>query len=105
MPMASMVSTVSRRDSPLLTDELEAENVMTSADSRRAAVSKLSRVRVESSKNSDTTVLPRSAGTLGMARELTSTKLSVRARISSMPASPRSSIESRWRVIWASRPR
>src|SRR6202789_2391658 len=77
-PMASMVSTVSRSDSPLLTDDEDTEKLMTSADSRRAAVSKLSRVRVESSKNNDTTVLPRSAATLGMDRLLTSTKRSVR---------------------------
>ena len=96
--MASMVSTVSRSDSPLLTDELEAENVMTSADSRRAAVSKLNRVRVESSKKSDTTVLPRRAGTRGMARLLTSTKLSVSCITSSMPSAPRSSTDSKWRV-------
>ena len=76
---------------------------MTSADSRRAAVSKLSRVRVESSKNSDTTVLPRSAGTLGMARELTSTKLSVRRRTSSIPRRPRSAIDSRCRPSAAHR--
>ena len=77
---------------------------MTSADSRRAAVSKLSRVRVESSKNSDTTVLPRRAGTLGMARELTSTKLSVSRRTSSIPSAPRSATDSRWRVIAAGSP-
>ena len=42
------------------------EKVMVSAESRLAAVSKLSRVRVESSKKSETTVWPRSAGTFGM---------------------------------------
>ena len=66
MPMASIVSIVSRTDSPLFTDEDDTANDMVSAESRLAAVSKLSRVRVESSKNSDTTVRPRSAGTLGM---------------------------------------
>jgi hypothetical protein len=48
-PMASMVSTVSRSDSPLLTDEVDTEKLRVSADSRLAACSKLSRVRVESS--------------------------------------------------------
>ena len=38
-PMASMVSTVSRSDSPFLTDEVDTEKVMVSADSRLAAVS------------------------------------------------------------------
>ena len=66
---------------------------MVSAPSRLAAVSKLSRVRVESSKKSDTTVLPRRAGTFGMARALTSTKLSVRRSTSSMPSAPRSAID------------
>ena len=93
--MASMVSTVSRSDSPLLSDEVDTEKVMVSAESRLAAVSKLSRVRVESSKNSDTTVLPRRAGTLGMARSLTSTKVSVSRSTSSMPSGPRSAIDSR----------
>ena len=48
-PMASIVSTVSRTDSPFLTDEVPTLNVMVSADSRLAAVSNDSRVRVESS--------------------------------------------------------
>ena len=51
MPMASTVSTVSRSDSPFLTDEVAAEKDSTSAESRLAAVSKESRVRVDSSKN------------------------------------------------------
>jgi hypothetical protein len=42
-------------------------------------VSKLVRVRVESSKKMLTTVLPRSAGTFGIGRWLTSTMWSVRA--------------------------
>ena len=67
-PIASIVSTVSRRDSPLLSELDEPVNVMTSAESLLAAVSKDSRVRVESSKNVETTVLPLSAGTLGIGR-------------------------------------
>ena len=67
-PMASMVSTVSRRDSPLLSELDDPVNVMTSADSRLAAASNESRVRVESSKKAETMVLPRSAGTLGIGR-------------------------------------
>ena len=49
MPIASIVCTVSRRLSPFFTDELPTENAIVSADSRLAAVSKESRVRVESS--------------------------------------------------------
>ena len=63
--MAAIVSIVSRRLSPLLTLDDDTAKFIVSADSRLAAVSKLSRVRVESSKNTLHTVLPRSAGTLG----------------------------------------
>ena len=47
--MAQIVSTVSRTDSPLLTDEEAIEKFTVSAERRFAAVSKLTRVRVESS--------------------------------------------------------
>ena len=67
MPMASMVSTVSRSDSPFLSDDEAAAKDSTSADIRLAAVSKDSRVRVESSKNKVATVRPRRVGTLGLA--------------------------------------
>ncbi len=94
-PMASIVSTVSRRDSPLLRELDEPVKVITSAESRLAAVSKDSRVRVESSKNVDTTVLPRNAGTLGMDRWPTSTKVSASRMTSSMPSAPKSATLSR----------
>ena len=48
-PMASIVSTVSRSDSPLFTEDEPTLNDIVSADSRFAAVSNESRVRVESS--------------------------------------------------------
>jgi hypothetical protein len=48
-PMASMVSTVSRSDSPLRTDDELTEKLSVSADRRLAASSNDSRVRVESS--------------------------------------------------------
>ena len=48
-PMASMVSTVSRSDSPLFTDDDDTEKFRVSAESRLAACSNDSRVRVESS--------------------------------------------------------
>ena len=64
-PIAAMVSMVSRRLSPLLTLDDGRVKFIVSADSRLAAVSKLRRVRVESSKNRLHTVLPRSAGTFG----------------------------------------
>ena len=71
-PIAAMVSIVSRRLSPLLRLDCEAANVIVSADRRFAAVSKLRRVRVESSKKTLHTVLPRSAGTFGFGRRFTS---------------------------------
>ena len=99
MPMASIVSIVSRTDSPLFTDDDDTAKHIVSADSRLAAVSKLSRVRVESSKNSDTTVRPRSAGTLGMGRRPTSTKVSVRSSSSTIWSRSRSPTASRWRAV------
>ena len=66
-----------------------------SALSRLAAVSKLVRVRVESSKNRLTTFLPRSAGTFGMDRCEISTMWSVSSSSPWMSAAERSSIDSR----------
>jgi hypothetical protein len=60
--MASRVSAVSFRLSPLETLEPLAEKVITSAERRLAATSKLVRVRVESSKKRFTTVRPRRVG-------------------------------------------
>ena len=94
-PIAATVSIVSRRLSPLLTLEVPTLNVITSADSRLAAVSNDSRVRVESSKNRLHTVLPRSAGTFGFGRWLTSTMVSVRSSRRSTPSTPISAIERR----------
>ena len=96
-PMAATVSTVSRSDSPFLTDEEATAKESTSADSRLAAVSKENRVRVDSSANSVTTVRPRRAGTLGMGRRATSTKASDTRSTSSMPSAPRSAMDRRWR--------
>ncbi len=97
-PMASMVSTVSRSDSPFSSDDVEALKDMTSAERRLAAVSNERRVRVEGSKKSVATVFPRSAGTFGMGRSATSLKASARWRMSSMLSRLRSAIETRWRV-------
>ena len=49
MPIASIVWQVSRSDSPFLTDDDETVKFMVSADSRLAASSNDSRVRVDSS--------------------------------------------------------
>ena len=61
-PIASRVSAVSFRLSPLETLEPLALKLMTSAESRLAAASNEIRVRVESSKKRLTTVRPRSVG-------------------------------------------
>ena len=58
--MAFSVAAVSSRVSPLFTDEVETDMLMTSAPSRLPASSKLVRVRVESSKNRLISVCPRS---------------------------------------------
>ena len=65
---------VSRSDSPFFTLLEATANERTSALSRLAAVSKLSRVRVDSSKKSEATTRPFRAGTFLMVRRLTSTK-------------------------------
>jgi hypothetical protein len=49
--MAARLSMVSSSDSPLLVDEAWMFRLMTSADRRLAAISKVVRVRVEFSKN------------------------------------------------------
>ena len=79
-----MTSTVSRTLSPFDSDEDPAPKLIVSAERRRAAVSKESRVRVEFSKNNVATVRPLSAGTLGIGRRPISSKVSVRSRISSI---------------------
>ena len=87
-PIAAIVSIVSRRLSPLFTLDVLTLKSSMSADRRLAAVSKDSRVRVESSKNRLHTVLPRSAGTFGLGRWLISAIVSVsssRRRIAVRP--------------------
>jgi len=60
--IASMVITVSRRDSPLLVDEPLPVILIVSALIHLPAISKLLRVLVESSKNKLITVRPRRVG-------------------------------------------
>ena len=81
-----MVAMVSRRDSPFFTLLEATARERTSALSRFAAVSKLRRVRVDSSKKSEATTRPFSAGTFLMVRRLTSTKDSAMSRTSTIAA-------------------
>ena len=62
--IASIVITVSRRDSPLLAEDPLPVMLMVSADIHLPAISKLLRVRVESSKKRLMMVRPRSVGQL-----------------------------------------
>ena len=60
--------------SPLVCDETLIARLITSADSRLAAISNVVRVRVEGSKNRLNTALPRSSGTFFTSRCVTPTK-------------------------------
>lgn len=68
------------RDSPLVTEELEAEIFIASADNRLAAISNDVRVRVDGSKKKLIMVLPRRVGTFLMERVETSLKVSAVSR-------------------------
>jgi hypothetical protein len=92
-PIDEIVSIVSRMLSPLLMLEADTLKVMTSAERRRAAVSKLILVRVESSKKRLTTVLPVNAGTLGTGLALTSAIAEAVLNIRASPDAPRSATE------------
>ncbi len=98
-PIASRVSEVSLRLSPLDSDEPFAEKLMTSAESRLAAASNEMRVRVLSSKNRLTTVRPRSAGSFLIGRSASDSISSAVSRTSSASARVRSAALSRCRFI------
>ena len=72
--MAARLSTVSSRVSPLAVLEVLMLRLMTSAERRLAAISKVVRVRVEFSKNRLNTLLPRSSGTFFTSRSAISVK-------------------------------
>jgi hypothetical protein len=72
--IADRLAMVSSSDSPLLAEERAMSRLITSADSRVAAISKVVRVRVLFSKNRLNTLLPRSSGTFFTSRSLTLTK-------------------------------
>ena len=79
--IADRLSTVSSRLSPLLWEETPMFRLITSADSRFAAISKVVRVRVEGSKNRLKTALPRSSGsffTLTPTKDLAVSRISHR---------------------------
>src|SRR5574343_834810 len=94
--MATRLSMVSSRVSPLAVDDLLMSRLMTSALKRLAAISKVVRVRVEFSKNRLKTLLPRSSGTFLTSRAETSMKDSAVSRIWVRMRCGRPSIDSRW---------
>ena len=94
-PIACSVSAVSLSDSPLDTLEPLAEKLMTSADSRLAAVSNEMRVRVESSKNRLTTVRPRSVGSFLISRAWVAAIEPAVSRMRTASATSRSAVDSR----------
>ena len=69
--------------------------LMTSADRRLAAISKVVRVRVLFSKNRLNTLLPRKSGTFFTSRSLTDTKLAAVSRMWTSVALGRPSIDNR----------
>ena len=66
--IATRLSTVSSSVSPLVVDDAPMLRLITSADSRLAAISNVVRVRVEFSKNRLNTDRPRSSGTFFTSR-------------------------------------
>ena len=79
--MAIRLSTVSKMVSPLDCEEVLTFKLMTSADKRLAAISKVVRVRVLFSKKRLQTVFPRNKGTFFTSRSATPTKDSAVSKI------------------------
>src|SRR6266849_1146672 len=93
--IADRFATVSRSDSPLVCEDSAMLRLMTSAERRLAAISKVVRVRVEGSKNRLNTLLPRSSGTFFTSRSVTPAKDSAVSRICSRISRGSPSIDSR----------
>src|SRR5262252_89607 len=93
--IADRLSTVSRRVSPLVEDDTAMFRLMTSAERRLAAISKVVRVRVEDSKNRLNTLLPRNSGTFFTSRSVTPAKDSAVSRICTRISRGSPSMESR----------
>src|SRR6185295_18356315 len=93
--IAERLATVSSSDSPLVADETAILRLMTSADRRLAAISKVVRVRVDGSKKRLKTLLPRSSGTFFTSRSVTPAKDSAVSRICTRISRGRPSMESR----------
>src|SRR5258706_2239770 len=79
--IAERLATVSSRDSPFVADDTAMFRLMTSAERRLAAISKVVRVRVEGSKKRLNTLFPRRIGTFLTSRSVTPAKDSAVSRI------------------------
>src|SRR6266850_8304787 len=93
--IAERFATVSSSDSPLVADDTVMFRLMTSAESRLAAISNVVRVRVEGSKKRLNTLLPRRSGTFFTSRSVTPANDSAVSRIWTRISRGRPSIERR----------
>lgn len=88
--IASRLRAVSISVSPLVSEEVDADMLIESAERRLAAISKEVRVRVEDSKKKLITVFPRSVGTFFIARWEISLKDSAESRMVLISSAERS---------------
>ena len=93
--MADRLAIVSSSDSPLLAELRAMSRLITSADKRLAAISKVVRVRVLFSKNRLNTLLPRNSGTFFTSRSLTETNWLAVSKMWVMMSLGKPSVESR----------
>src|SRR6266851_1309334 len=93
--MADKFATVSSSDSPFDCEDTAMLRLMTSAERRLAAISKVVRVRVDGSKNRLNTLLPRNSGTFFTSRSVTPTNDSAVSRICTRTSRGRPSMDSR----------
>src|SRR5687768_6666310 len=93
--IAERLATVSSNDSPLLAEDTAIFRLITSADRRFAAISKVVRVRVDGSKNRLNTLLPRRSGTFFTSRSVTPAKDSAVSRIWESTSRGRPSMDNR----------
>src|SRR5688572_157144 len=94
--IAARFATVSSTVSPFVCDEMLIARLITSADSRFAAISKVVRVRVEGSKKRLKTALPRRSGTFLTSRSVTPTNDFAVSRICQTMGAGSPSRVSRW---------
>src|SRR5664280_39685 len=94
--IAERLAIVSSRLSPLAVDEAAMSRLMTSAERRLAAISKVVRVRVEFSKKRLKTLLPRRSGTFLTSRSLTLRNVPAVSRMWLTMDAGKPSIDSRW---------